>query len=303
MLQFVNRIKTLTSAKSRHARPRVKTPLQSGRFHGMLGICALLLLLALAATASATTKHKHPGHGPSGVAMPVGNLPGWKQVLADNFKGANLDSKWLKYNGVVGGGQGGWWARSHAVVSGGELILKTYRDPPNCTNATSCPLFNDEVSGGVKTKLSLTYGKILIRVKTTPVADDTFLALLYPVSDIAPPETDFVVDGGPMNLTTIGALLKFGTPVTVVSDSVTANAARWHTIGLVWSPGEVQYTIDGSVWATESNPAVSSVPMNIVLQSQTDCETGSALAPACTVPWAATEPNVDIDWVVAYKQR
>jgi hypothetical protein len=233
--------------------------------------------------------------------MPVGNQPGWKQVLADNFTGTTLDSKWQKYNGIVGGDQGGWWSRSHAVVQGGELILKTYSDTANCTDLAICPLFNNEVSGGVKSKLSATYGKFLVRVKTTPVADDTFLALLYPTSDIAPPETDFIVDGGPMHLTSIGAMLKYGTPPTVVPDSLTANAATWHTLGLVWSPGELQYTIDGSVWATESNPGVSSVPMNLVLQSQTDCQ--AVAMEACSVPWAATEPNVDIDWVVAYTRR
>jgi hypothetical protein len=269
---------------------------------GVLATCALLAVFATTATASTAAKRKHhPGRGPSGVAMPVGNQTDWKQVLADNFKGTTLDSKWQKYNGVVGGNQGGWWARSHTVVKRGELILKTYSDPPNCTDAAICPLFNNEVSGGVKSKLALTYGKVLVRVKTTPVADDTFLALLYPTSDIAPPESDFIVDGGPLNLTTIGALLKFGTPVTVLPDSVTANAAQWHTLGLIWSPGEVQYTIDGNVWATESNPNVSSVPMNIVLQSQTDCE--AVPGRICTVPWAATEPNVDVAWVVAYTHK
>jgi len=188
---------------------------------GVLATCALLAVFATTATASSAAKRKHhPGRGPSGVAMPVGNQTGWKQVLADKFTGTALDSKWQKYNGVVGGNLGGWWARSHTVVKGGELILKTYSDPPNCTNAAICPLFNNEVSGGVKSKLSLTYGKVLVRVKTTPVADDTFLALLYPTSDVAPPESDFIVDGGPLNLTTIGAFLKFGTPVTVLTDSV-----------------------------------------------------------------------------------
>jgi beta-glucanase (GH16 family) len=85
----------------------------------------------------------------------------------------------------------------------------------------------------------------------------------------------------------IGAFLKFGTPVTA--------------LGVVWSPGEVQYTIDGNVWATESNPNVSTAPMNIVLQSRTACESAPGLT--CTVPWAAHEPNVDVDWVVAYGRK
>jgi hypothetical protein len=285
----------------------------------LLGVCALVGAFALAGTASVAAKAKHQAasRDPSGVAMPVGNKPGWKQVFKDDFKGTELDSKWDKYNGVVGGGKGGWWARSHAVVHDGELVLETYSDPADCKNATSCPLFNNEVSGGAKTKFSMTYGKVLVRVKTTPVADVSFLALLWPVSDIAPPETDFIVEGGSDHLTTIGAMLKYLTtgstgptgptgatgttgPV-VVPDSVTANAAKWHTLGVVWSKGELQYTIDGHVWATEINPKVSSVPSNIVLQSQTTCQ--AVAGQACTEPWAAKEPNADIAWVVAYKRH
>lgn len=279
--------------------------------------CALLGVSAVLTTAGVSAKTKRAGGGPSGVAMPVGNLPGWKQVFKDDFKGTELDSKWQKYNGVVSGGQGGWWGLSHVVVHAGELKLETYSDPTACTDAVGCPLFNDEVSGGTKSKFAMTYGKVLIRVKTKPVADVTFLALLWPVSNVAPPETDFAVVGGPTHLTTIGAIAKYlaggSTGPTGVSgatgatgpaslqDSVNANAAKWHTLGVVWSPGKLQYTIDGHVWATEVSPAVSSVPSNIVLQSETDCQ--AVAMQACTAPWAKTEPNVDIAWVVAYKRH
>jgi hypothetical protein len=70
---------------------------------------------------------------------------------------------------------------------------------------------------------------------------------------------------------------------------------------VVWSPGEVQYTIDGKVWATELNANVSAVPMNIVLQSQTDCQ--AVAGQTCPVAWAAKEPSVDIAWVVAYARK
>lgn len=263
---------------------------------------ALLAASAVATTASGAPQFKHRvSRGPSGVPMPVGNLPGWKQVFKDDFTGTKLDSKWKAYNGVVGGGRGGWWATSHAVVHSHELVLETYSDPASCPNEASCSLFNDEVSGGVKSKFAETYGKFLIRVRTTPVADVSFLAILWPVSDIAPPETDFAVEGGPLNLTTIGALLKYGSGPTIVPDNLTANAAQWHTLGVVWSPGEVQYTIDGHVWATEVNPNISAVPMNIVLQSETDCQ--AVAGQTCTVPWAAKEPNVDVAWVVAYARK
>ena len=275
---------------------------------------ALLAAFALAAAASGTpkptvaaSKKLHPKpkhrvvHDPSGVAMPVGNLRGWKQVFKDDFTGKAPDPRWQAYSGAVGGATGGWWATSHVVVGGGELVLKTYRDPAACTDPASCPLFNDEVSGGVKSKFTQTYGKFLIRVRTRPVADVSFSALLWPKSNVSPPETDFALEGGAPHLTTIGAMLKFGAPLTVVPDSVKARPAKWHTLGVVWSPGKLRYTIDGHVWATEVNANVSTVPMNIVLQSQTDCQ--SVTMQTCKAPWASNEPSVDIAWVVAYARR
>ena len=45
---------------------------------------------------------------PSGVPMPVGNIPGWRQVFADDFTGATLDtSRWRLYWGQPGGDPGG----------------------------------------------------------------------------------------------------------------------------------------------------------------------------------------------------
>ena len=41
--------------------------------------------------------------------------------------------------------------------------------------------------------------------------------------------------------------------------------------------------------------------MNIVLQAQTDCQ--DVPLQTCPVPLAAVEPNVDIDWVVAYSPQ
>jgi hypothetical protein len=155
-------------------------------------------------------------------------------------------------------------------------------------------------------------------MRTVPTADVSVLALLWPTSNQAPPETDFAQMGGPAHLTTIGAEVKYPAAATgstgatgptgatgatappgVIQDSVRADAARWHTLGVVWSPGKVVYTLDGRTWATELSPGIGSVPMNIVIQAQTDCE--AVPGEACTVPLAAAEPAVDVAWAVAYR--
>src|SRR6266705_2400712 len=45
------------------------------------------------------------GTFPSGKPMPVGNIPGWRQVFADDFNGTTLNtSNWYPYSGQPGGG-------------------------------------------------------------------------------------------------------------------------------------------------------------------------------------------------------
>ena len=94
-----------------------------------------------------------------------------------------------------------------------------------------------------------TYGKVLIRVRTNSVPDTDFLGILWPASNVPPPEMDFAVEGGTTHTTTIGAILKYGADESsTLPDSVPANAGKWHTLGVIWSPGEVQYTLDGHIW-------------------------------------------------------
>src|ERR1700741_1268265 len=41
--------------------------------------------VGLKSSGHAEQSNLHPGSDPSGVAMPKGNLPGWKQVFSDDF--------------------------------------------------------------------------------------------------------------------------------------------------------------------------------------------------------------------------
>ena len=43
---------------------------------------------------------------------------------------------------------------------------------------------------------------------------------------------------------------------------------QWHTLGVVWTPGRLVYTIDGRNWATVANANVPSTPMVLDIQTQ-----------------------------------
>src|SRR5689334_16309449 len=62
-----------------------------------------------------------PGSG----AMPVGDLAGWRQVMAEDFKvsGASLPSGWGKYSGNIPSMPGGVWDPARVSVADGMLRL------------------------------------------------------------------------------------------------------------------------------------------------------------------------------------
>ena len=97
------------------------------------------------------------------------------------------------------------------VVSGGELILRGYKDPAavaanGCSGDT-----NQLVTGGVKvTTNSQTYGKYEVRMRVDNGQGYSLVASLWPTSDTWPPEIDFTEDSGGSPRTTDAATEHWG---------------------------------------------------------------------------------------------
>src|SRR5207248_3096561 len=49
------------------------------------------------------------GLTPSGVPMPIGQIPGWYQTFTDDFTGNSLNDQWFRYSGGPSGDNGGWF--------------------------------------------------------------------------------------------------------------------------------------------------------------------------------------------------
>ena len=128
---------------------------------------------------------------PSGEAMPVGNLPGWRQVFSDDFTGNSLDSCWFPYNGVIPSSPTSMWAPSHVSVSGGEAVLSTYQDPAFGGTWTA---------GGISSApcLSQEYGKYEVRFRMDQAPGVKYAILLWPSTEPWPcgGEIDFGEDQG-----------------------------------------------------------------------------------------------------------
>ena len=224
--------------------------------------------------------------------MPVGNIPGWRQVFADDFIGTSLNTgSWFAYSGQPGGDPGGWWSPTHVSVSGGELVLAGYRDPA----------FGGRwVTGGVSSKPGLvqTYGRYEVRFRFDAGVGIAHAILLWPADNSWPPEIDFSEDNGTTKRTTY-ATLHWGQSNNQQQVQTPVDLTRWHTLGVQWTPGKLVYTLDGRAWATVSSRNVPSVPMVLDIQTQA-WACGTSRWEACTSAATPTHVDLFVDWVVAY---
>jgi beta-glucanase (GH16 family) len=216
--------------------------------------------------------------------MPVGNLPGWKQVYAQAFDGNSLPSDWNAFDGTPGGYSPSvaGWRSSLCSVSGGELHFMA-------DGIHSC--------GVGWYSYPQTYGMYLVRMKgdiepsTMHFSD---IALLWPANNQWPPEIDFYEDSGSSRSSYMATVHPGpnGNNSGQVHVVVGSNGAQWHTYGVEWTPSTITFTIDGHPAGTavsrSDTQSWPDIPMVLALQSQ---NLGGAGAPTeretMTVAWVA----------------
>jgi beta-glucanase (GH16 family) len=176
---------------------------------------------------------------PSGVSVPTGDLPGWKLSYKDDFTGTALNEQlWSAYSGRPGGAPLAQWDPSHVVIKDGAMELQTYQ------NSKYPGLWT---SGGVSMDVGQTYGKYLVRFKMDPGEGIDGIGLLWPDSPSWPPEIDFI-EGLGGDRTEMMGTLHWGTPADhkLTQRFTKGGFTEWHTLGVEWMPGKVNYTMDGA---------------------------------------------------------
>jgi beta-glucanase (GH16 family) len=234
--------------------------------------------------------------------MPVGNLPGWRQTVADDFTGGSLPADFYQsaYEGHPSNDPSqGTWLPSHVVVTNGMLELRDYQDP-----ASNDPQADNWTGGGVMMSETQTYGMYEVRMKCTPGAGVSCIALLWG-TNTWPPEIDFYEDA-PTDNTREGmsATAHFSSATQQIQKDLSGiDMTQWHTYGVVWTPSTISYTVDGTTWASFANPDDNANdrygfagPMNLGLQIQV----GDGAFPTSQTP---SEVDLDVDWIVAYAQN
>jgi beta-glucanase (GH16 family) len=156
------------------------------------------------------------------------------------------------------------------------------------------PAFNNEwVTGGACLCgiTGQTYGAYFVRSRMTG-AGPTGVELLWPDGNVWPPEIDFNETYGGTSGTS--ATVHYNSANSQIGRSLNIDMTQWHTWGVIWTPNSITYTVDGTVWGTETTAAsIPNMPMHISLQSQTWCSSG----------WACptTPQSMQVDWVAQYK--
>ena len=222
---------------------------------------------------------------PSGFAPPSATaLTGFVATEIDDFSGSTLPTGWYTYSGQPGGDPGAQFGgASHVTVANGMLSLNTFQDPA----------YNNQwVTGGLcDCGLAQTYGAYFVRSRVTG-AGPTNVELLWPKASVWPPEVDFNETGG--GTTATSATAHFNTTNNQIQVQLSnIDMTQWHTWGVVWTPTQITYTVDGKVWGTVTNlTAIPSQAMTLDLQQQTWCASGWACPSA--------PQSMQIDWVAQY---
>lgn len=227
----------------------------------------------------------------TGAAMPVGDLPGWHQVLAQDFDTDVADgafpgpyaTSWMSYNGFPDTSGVGDYDQSIISVNNGLLNLAVHTNAlGKPLGAAPIPLVGNKWGGQ-------TYGRFSVRMRADSMANYGAAFLLWSdANNWNDGEVDF--PEGNFDGTAWAHNHCPGNPAQnclAVDTGVTFTS--WHTYTIDWTPTSLSYEIDGQVVAqTDSN--IPSKPLHWVMQVGTNG----------TKPDPSVSGTVQIDWATVY---
>ena len=187
-------------------------------------------------------------------------VSGWRLVMSDDFSGTTVDTtKWRVY-GPNWTGHGGNGLRDGRAVSiqNGRLTI------------TAQMLNGVLVSGGMKARLSQTYGRYAFRARidADPSGATTGVVLTWPTSENWPAE-------GENNIweTTTASRYPFSSFIHYSPQNWQywfhhyADGTQWHDMVMEWEPNEIRIYRDGQqVFKVTDTYAIPDWPHNLGLQ-------------------------------------
>jgi beta-glucanase (GH16 family) len=271
-------------------------------------VAVTLVLLGVNGEPRSTAATPAGGNAPSGVAMPVGDLPadsqgpnGWHQVFADDFTmpgKANANGKlpggrWRGYRAgtrTTDSSNGVYDSARTVSVSDGQLVFTLHSESGTGYAAVETPALT---AGQV-------YGRYDVRYRYEPgsnIAGFKSVWMLWPDDDHwGEGEIDFNEYDNAAHRTRVYANLHRACADDVRGCAVdqgryALEPTQWHTATAIWSPGTVTAYVDGHLVATSTTQAPST-PLHLLLQTEASSY-GPQAAPGAVM-------KIDVDWVVVY---
>lgn len=205
-------------------------------------------------------------------------------LVYDNEFAEPLGNEWTLYNGIPACCPTSKWDRANAVVQDGTLVLRGLRQPDGTYHTAGASLPH----------LNLTYGRWRFRGRFDKGVGLKMCALLWPAEGFQPPEIDFAESRTEDAERTVMTATLHYPPVRnqMIHSQVSVDFSKWHTWGVTWLPGKINYTLDGRLWAQITDAKVGKVvvpttPMHFGIQTTMG-------SPGTAKPDSSTPPEVSL---------
>lgn len=224
----------------------------------------------------------------SGVPMPLGNIPGWRQTFADDFAdGLGNPPRWHIYDGAPDDKATSRF--SPEQVSAGNGLVTVTASRANGNSYVTGGLCNSNV-------FSQTYGRFDVRFRMDEGTGIAYAIRLLPTVELSLPQIDVLEDRA-RDRQGATAVVRDDARDTHINRNTIGDFTMWHTATVEWSPARLVYRLDGKVWATVKAPNVQKIPMSVTIRTYAPrCSDGFG----CPGPSTPARVNLYVDWVVAY---
>ncbi|MEW1819444.1 glycoside hydrolase family 16 protein [Arthrobacter sp. NPDC080031] len=255
-----------------------------------------------AGTSTAGAAEQSPASG----QMPVGDLPGWRQVFTEDFSegdvplgsfpGPAYSAKWsVNYvdgtpdtDGQQSGGRSGYYPSKVLSVKDGMLDMYLHTEKGVSMGAAPSPKL---LPANGRPYDSLLYGRYSVRFRSEALEGFKTAWLLWPDSGVWPRDGEIDYPEGDLSKSFYGAVHEARPDKNTFHQNRTgARFTAWHTATTEWTPGRVEFFLDG-VSIGVNTVGIPDKPMHYILQTES-CLTG------CPAP--ATAGHLQVAWVAIW---
>ncbi len=248
----------------------------------------------------------------SGDCLPVGDLPGWKQIFTEDFTEPVLPGEWsecsltlLECTGLPESYRKKWWAYvegwpdtsrngtylSSRVLSVSDGVLDIFIHTENGVHmvAAVLPLIN-----GNKGALGQLYGRYAIRFRAEALRGYKIAWLLWPDSETWPRDGEIDFPEGNLDGELYAFMHRQGATVGSDQDAFSSGVAAgsgWHTAVIEWTRESIHFLLDGRLLGT-STDRIPDTSMHWVIQTETSLDGFE--------PDDSLAGHIQVDWVAVY---